>query len=247
MESRTLGDEIRETLNEFTKKDQKDKYLSELSCNQCIKAGQPYMYEYKNGNIGSSQYFDDITNFDTMGYTGACCDKKKNGSVYCPKPKMHETPDGEMRHSRDKDGKWLFHEIDPSRKPLSTNFDDMNVAIAACPTKRSVCGKKRHFLYDSLSAPVEFSVNLGPKLENNEEEAVAGYKKHFEIHADECHWLIQVKCGVPLLKVEANLPTIADYRKEIKMNERERFDGKTNTFIKKMELPYTDFDFLEDY
>ena len=53
--------------------------------------------------------------------------------------------------------------VEYENRPLSTQFSDMNVAIAACATKRSVCGKKRHFLYDNKSLPIKFSVGFKPE------------------------------------------------------------------------------------
>jgi len=44
-----------------------------------------------------------------------------------------------------------MREVPTKNRPLSSQFADKNVAIAACPTKRSVCGKKRHFIYDDMS------------------------------------------------------------------------------------------------
>jgi len=51
-------------------------------------------------------------------------------------------------------------ENETKNRPLSSQFKDKNVAIAACPTKRSVCGKKRHFIYDKTSAASKISVNF---------------------------------------------------------------------------------------
>jgi len=87
------------------------------------------MYEYLGEEIESSEVFKDLNEF--QDYNGVCCNKKRNGDLNCRNAKGDP--------------------ISTENRPLSSKFKDVNVAIAACPTKRSVCGKKRHFIYDSYS------------------------------------------------------------------------------------------------
>jgi len=84
------------------------------------------MYEYIDEETESSEVFQDLNEF--QDYSGTCCDNKKNGDLRC---KINGSV------------------ISTDNRPVSSMFDNNEVAIAACPTKRSVCGKKRHFVYDA--------------------------------------------------------------------------------------------------
>lgn len=102
------------------------------------------MYEYIDEETESSEYFKDLNRF--QDYSGICCDRKKNGELLC----LKEEQMGYM-------------EVSTENRPVSSMFDNQEVAIAACPTKQSVCGKKRHFIYDSKmgedsSITVDFAV-----------------------------------------------------------------------------------------
>lgn len=41
--------------------------------------------------------------------------------------------------------------------------------------------------------------------------STTGKMKHFENKKDECHWLIQTKCGLPLIKTEVHMPKVHEY------------------------------------
>ena len=44
------------------------------------------------------------------------------------------------------------------------------------------------------------------------DEFYSGYKTGFQNKKDSCHWLIQTKCGIPLISVDANIPGLAGYK-----------------------------------
>jgi len=136
------------------------KTISDLSCNLCIKAGYTYMYEYFGDNVISSEYYSDLNEFQGETHVGACCMKQANGKLRCEKFKLKENAEESPVNTTN----YNIERLKAIDRPLSSHFDNKLVAEAACPTKRSVCGKKRHFLYDHKSEPVEFMVNFGPEI-----------------------------------------------------------------------------------
>lgn len=99
----------------------------------------------------------------------------------------------------------------------------MEVAIGACPTKRSVCGKKRHFVYDSDSAPSRIEVDFAIPDTDYTYKAKAGARQPFDIDQDSCHWLIQTKCDLPILKFTHQMNGISQQKAEDIINYDPKF------------------------
>ena len=155
-------------------------YDNMLPCNKCIRAGFTYVYQNLDN---ASEYFRNLDQFED--YDGACCRKNKDGSLDC----------GEITRKGKKEE--IGYALD---RPNSDAFVDKNLAIAACPTKQTACGQKRVFIYDSeqddVTLDVKFTNADFQDMEYNLKDFATGFSEN-----DECHWLIQSKCGLPRISV----------------------------------------------
>jgi len=48
-----------------------------------------------------------------------------------------------------------------------------------------------------------------------DEEKFSGMRTKFDIHRDECHWLIQTKCDIPNLEFKHNINGISVNKSDI--------------------------------
>lgn len=82
--------------------------------------------------------------------------------------------------------------VDLSSALLSTDFKSLDVALANCPAKQSVCGIKNLNLDGFSSKAIEIAVT---KLDSNK---------------DSCHWMIKSTCDIPdVLLKPTYKPTLA--------------------------------------
>jgi hypothetical protein len=106
-------------------------------------------------------------------------------------------------------------EIPTDNRPISSMFENKEVAIAACPTKQSVCGKKRHFIYDSkMNESSTIDIDFALPDEDYVYVPKIGAREPFDIEKDECHWLIQTKCDVPVIKVSHSMEAVSQTKAE---------------------------------
>lgn len=85
-------------------------------------------------------------------------------------------------------------------KPNSNDFVTKELALAACPTKESICGKKQHYLWGVGAKAEEVTVSISTNAAQNLVKVNKGEDAGFT-QKDECHWLIQTRCGVPTIRI----------------------------------------------
>lgn len=73
--------------------------------------------------------------------------------------------------------------VDLSKALLSTSFPSIDTALANCPAKQSICGKKAINLDGFASPPVKLAVT---KLSSTK---------------DSCHWMIKSTCDIPEIEL----------------------------------------------
>lgn len=136
---------------------------------------------------GATQYYRQIDRFSE--YDGYCCKKELDDTYSC----------GELS-TRNVAGTTIKTPITLEGKPSSNDFISQELALAACPTKESICGQKQYYLWGVGAKKQEVTVSISTRAQQALVKVNKGESAGFT-QSDECHWLIQTRCGLPTIQI----------------------------------------------